>query len=285
MGIDSPYLFVSQIGERPYRGSAVLRELAEEAQVSDLSLFTATSLRKQLATLSQFLEISKFNQDHLATYLGRSQKHILSACGSCSFLFKVNTGVKVHETCPRSLEEETITQGSDDGGDSDSDSEYHDLSSLSSHHNDKVSPSTSHSENMVTSFSELVHDTCPGSLEEETITQGSDDGSDSDNDSEYHDLPSSSSHHNDKVSPSTSHSENMITSSQSCPKVKSKKSQVKRLWSREEAAAVQRHLASCLILNRIPQKHTCERALAAASSPKENVGRPKVLCLQHAEKG
>ena len=98
MGIDSPYLFVSQIGERPYRGSAVLRELAEEAQVSDLSLFTATSLRKQLATLSQFLEISKFNQDHLATYLGRSQKHILSACGSCSFLFKVNTGVKVHES-------------------------------------------------------------------------------------------------------------------------------------------------------------------------------------------
>ena len=94
-----------------------------------------------------------------------------------------------------------------------------------------------------------VDDAYYGSLEEETITQGSDGGGDSDSDSEYHDLPSSSSHHNDKVSPSTSHSENRVASSQSCPKAKSKNSQVKRPWSGEEPAAVQCHLASCLILN------------------------------------
>ena len=105
--------------------------------------------------------------------------------------------------------------------------------------------------------------------EEETITQGSDDGGDSDSDCEYHDLPSSSSHHNNKVSPATSHSENMVTSSQSCPKAKSKNIQVKRPWSGEEAAAVQRHLASCLILNQTPKKHACERALAAEPVPQK----------------
>ena len=69
----------------------------------------------------------------------------------------------------------------------------------------------------------------------------------------------------------------MVTSSQSRPKAKSKNSQVKRPWSGEEgknsqvkrpwsgeeAAAVQWHLASCLILNQTPNKHACERALAA----------------------
>ena len=94
-----------------------------------------------------------------------------------------------------------------------------------------------------------VDDACHGSLEEETITQGSDGGGDSDSDSEYHGLPPSSPHHNNKVSPSTSYSENRVTSSQSCPKAKSKNSQVKRPWSGEEPVAVQRHLASCLILN------------------------------------
>ena len=107
-----------------------------------------------------------------------------------------------------------------------------------------------------------VDDACHGSLEEETITQGSDGGGDSDSDSEYHGLPPSSPHHNNKVSPSTSYSENRVTSSQSCPKAKSKNSQVKRPWSGEEPVAVQCHLASCLILNnnkKLKQKKTCMR--------------------------
>ena len=126
-----------------------------------------------------------------------------------------------------------------------------------------------------------VDDACHGSLEEETITQGSDGGGDSDSDSEYHGLPPSSPHHNNKVSPSTSYSENRVTSSQSCPKAKSKNSQVKRPWSGEEPVAVQCHLASCLILN--PKKHACESFVCRASSPKENVERRKVLCLQLAK--
>ena len=118
-----------------------------------------------------------------------------------------------------------------------------------------------------------VDDACYGSVEEETITQGSDGGGNSDGDSKYHHLPSSSSHHNDKVSPSTSHSENRVTSSQSCPKGKIKNSQVKRPWSGEEPAAVQCHLASCLVLNPLPKNKKQKKK-------NNNNMHARELCLQ-----
>ncbi|KAK7492795.1 hypothetical protein BaRGS_00015933 [Batillaria attramentaria] len=39
--------------------------------------------------------------------------------------------------------------------------------------------------------------------------------------------------------------------------------QKKRPWSKEEVSAVHKHLSQCIIMNRVPQKHEVERALAA----------------------
>lgn len=61
---------MTQSGRRPYRGSHILKQFAQEAGVSDVSVFNFTNLRKQVATLFQSLEISKLDQDQLATFLG-----------------------------------------------------------------------------------------------------------------------------------------------------------------------------------------------------------------------
>lgn len=68
--INSRYLFATPTGEHPYRGSDVVRHYAAAAGVKDVTLFTATSFRKQLATLSQALQINKMDQDQLAAFLG-----------------------------------------------------------------------------------------------------------------------------------------------------------------------------------------------------------------------
>ena len=185
------------------------------------------------ATLSQDLEISKCNQDHLATFLG----HDYVFTEVSNLVFYAQSTIPV--ISGRNVDINTYCQPVEVV-------QKAEVASVLLKVNEGVK----------------VGDACHGSVEEETITQGSDGGGNSDSDSEYHDLPSSSPHHNDKVSSSTSHSENRVTSSLSCLKGKSKKSQVKRPWSGEEPAAVQRHLASCLILN-APKEHTCERALSA----------------------
>ena len=68
--ISSEYFFCTKSGERPYRGVDVIKEFAKEAGVSDLQVFTFTTLRKHVATLTQSFEISKLDQDQLASFLG-----------------------------------------------------------------------------------------------------------------------------------------------------------------------------------------------------------------------
>ena len=68
--ITSHYFFCTRSGERPYRGVDVIKEFSKEAGVSNLSVFTFTTLRKHVATLTQSFEISKLDQDQLASFLG-----------------------------------------------------------------------------------------------------------------------------------------------------------------------------------------------------------------------
>ena len=51
--ITSSYFFCTKTGERPYRGVDVIKDFASEAGVSDLSIFTFTTLRKHVTTLKE----------------------------------------------------------------------------------------------------------------------------------------------------------------------------------------------------------------------------------------
>lgn len=54
----------------PYRGSDCLRKYAFQAEVRNPTALTSTKLRKQLATLSQILNLNETSQDILATFQG-----------------------------------------------------------------------------------------------------------------------------------------------------------------------------------------------------------------------
>ena len=105
LGLDRDYLFVTPTGERPIRGPAVLKEYSQKGQVSDPSLLTATTLRKQLATLSQAVAISEVGQDQLASFLGHDIRihrsiycktlDVIQKAKVASVLLKVNRGVQI----------------------------------------------------------------------------------------------------------------------------------------------------------------------------------------------
>jgi carbonic anhydrase len=57
-------------GRKPYRGNDVLKEAAENVKVTHASRITSTSLKKQLATLYQVLNLTESSQDVLATFMG-----------------------------------------------------------------------------------------------------------------------------------------------------------------------------------------------------------------------
>ena len=61
--ITSPYLFASKGGNRPYRGSDVIRRFATDSGVANPKLFTWTTMRKQLATITQVMEMTDTDQD------------------------------------------------------------------------------------------------------------------------------------------------------------------------------------------------------------------------------
>ena len=67
--IVSPYLFATRSGDRPFRGCDVIRRFAKEANVQNPALFTWTKMRKQLATITQVMEITDTDQDLLAKFL------------------------------------------------------------------------------------------------------------------------------------------------------------------------------------------------------------------------
>lgn len=67
---DSPYLFATPYGERPYRGTDVMRSLSIEDKVRNLSVFTSTNLRKHVSTIAQTMEITENEQGQLAEFMG-----------------------------------------------------------------------------------------------------------------------------------------------------------------------------------------------------------------------
>ncbi|KAH3710770.1 hypothetical protein DPMN_070265 [Dreissena polymorpha] len=66
--IESKYVFMRPSGRKPYRGNDVLKEATEKSKVTHASRIT--SLRKQLETLSQVLNLTESSQDILATFMG-----------------------------------------------------------------------------------------------------------------------------------------------------------------------------------------------------------------------
>ena len=113
--IESPYLFASLTGIRPYRGSDVIREFSQECDVKDPTIFTFTHLRKQVATLSQTMEISKWEQEQLAKFLGhdfrthrkfyRQSSEVLDRAKVAKILLKVNTGINVSSITDLTIDE------------------------------------------------------------------------------------------------------------------------------------------------------------------------------------
>jgi hypothetical protein len=70
LSIVGDFLFVRRNSVHTYRGSDVLRRFASECGAKCPELLTSTKLRKQIATLSQLLNLNETNQDMLATFLG-----------------------------------------------------------------------------------------------------------------------------------------------------------------------------------------------------------------------
>ena len=87
LNLTSKYLFARPTGENPYRGSDVIQKFAKEAKVKNLELFTWTSLRKQIATISQALEITENDQDLLAGFLGHDIRVHREYLLPCHLLF------------------------------------------------------------------------------------------------------------------------------------------------------------------------------------------------------
>lgn len=63
-------MFATPNGERPYRGTDVMRSLSIEDKVSNLSVFTSTNLRKHVSTIAQTMEITENEQGQLAEFMG-----------------------------------------------------------------------------------------------------------------------------------------------------------------------------------------------------------------------
>lgn len=233
LGINSDYLFVTPAGLKPYRGPAVLKEYAMKAAVTDPSLFTATALRKQLATLSQAMEVSKLNQDQLAAFLGhdirvhrsvyRQPLEVMQKAKVASILFKVNKGIQITDDCCDALEEaelelEEANEGiEDDEEDEDCDTELQGPESA---------PENNHSSMTVPQMQ----------------TEGS---------SPLSGKPG--------LGRTRTHQASHATSKQTTTRTPREK----RPWSKDEIKAVKKHLHHCIILNKVPQKHDAELALAS----------------------
>ncbi|CAC5406034.1 unnamed protein product [Mytilus coruscus] len=68
--LQSQYIFVQPHSCNPYRGTHVLKDLAEQSDLEHPERITSTNLRKQLATVSQILGLSENHQDILAKFMG-----------------------------------------------------------------------------------------------------------------------------------------------------------------------------------------------------------------------
>ncbi|XP_060599234.1 uncharacterized protein LOC132752863 [Ruditapes philippinarum] len=70
LNINSKYVFIRPNGKMPFRGADVLREVSLQADLKHAKRITSTSLRKQLATMCQVLNLTESSQDILARFMG-----------------------------------------------------------------------------------------------------------------------------------------------------------------------------------------------------------------------
>ena len=234
--ITSPYLFVS-LGEKPFRGSDILRTYAKKAQVDSESLFTATNLRKQLATLSQAMELSKLEEDQLAGFLGhdirihrgvyRKPIQIVQKAKVASVLFKLNRGVDVPEEIDeKGLEEEILPADEQNEEDEPAAEASAEVSQ------EERPPSCSLSNEDKAGAGASVRD------ESVSVT----------------------------IAPATSTSAKGGKTLTQKKRPDGTKTQRKKPWKKEEIAAVEKHMAACFSMNKVPQKHEAIRCKQAESS-------------------
>ncbi|XP_060563895.1 uncharacterized protein LOC132723232 isoform X2 [Ruditapes philippinarum] len=134
--IESDYVFIRPGGRKPFRGNDVLKEAAETANVTHASRITSTSLRKQLATMSQVLNLTESNQDLLATFMGhdirihreyyRLPEGTLEVAKVCKILHLLNTGkiteteaAKIHDNTQSFIDKETTVTDEENSSDED----------------------------------------------------------------------------------------------------------------------------------------------------------------------
>ena len=67
---ESPYVFATLSGNRPYRTCDVIRYFCSEANVKNPAIFRSTNLRKHIATMTQCMELTERDQDLLAEFMG-----------------------------------------------------------------------------------------------------------------------------------------------------------------------------------------------------------------------
>ena len=71
-GTSSTYIFSGPAASRPYRAPRVIKEVMAPIELKQPEAITWTSLRQQIATMSQVYEISDTQQDQLAQFLGHN---------------------------------------------------------------------------------------------------------------------------------------------------------------------------------------------------------------------
>lgn len=100
--ISGPFIFQGQAAQRPYRGSAVLQEVASGLELKLPEAITWMCLRQQIATMAQVYELSNFQKDQLAQFMGHSMRvhehyyrmpmDLLQRAKLSKYLIAVNTG-------------------------------------------------------------------------------------------------------------------------------------------------------------------------------------------------
>lgn len=289
--IESPYLFASPAGEKPYRGSDVLRCYAVVAKVGP-ALFTATSLRKQLATLSQAMELSKMDQDQVATFLGhdirihrsiyRRPIEVIQKAKVASVLFKLNKGLDIPaEMSEETLEHEMVETDPNDPElpEEQEDLEDEDMTEMDVDFQPRNTQSVKSAKLCGRKRTAKKRRLAPEELEDEDITEKDVSCEKGKAQSVKTAKPCATDMKVKKRSQVPEELEDEDTTEEDVnhelgtgkalsvktarPRAKTRRrSKPKKNWSKDELSAVETHLSECFRLNRIPRKEEAVRVLA-----------------------
>lgn len=116
--ICSKYVFARPFGHLPYRGSDALKEAVCDADLKYKDRITSTTLRKQLATVCQVLNLTENSQDLLAKFMGhdirfhheyyRLPQSTLKVAKVSKILHLLNTG-RISEVAGADLDDIDVT--------------------------------------------------------------------------------------------------------------------------------------------------------------------------------